>query len=173
MAWEEAEPQSGTEILLQSSHPTFVFVWPKPHLYLSSSHFCICLTKPHLYFYLHNTFVCPSLIFICVRRAYLYFSWMGAKQERSECILSLYSIYTNRSLLLVGGPLGTQVVWPMQVTKKPLKIWSFRHQQISGRSFCCHKSRYERSSPLQLHLNLCCDPVVWVGGWKYIDSVVQ
>ena len=89
MAWEEGEPQSGTKILLQSSH--FSICLTKPHLYLSSlptfylsdqttfvfvfsSHFCICLTKPSFYLsaQIKFVFVCPNHICICLLIPHLY-----------------------------------------------------------------------------------------------------
>ena len=72
MAWEEGEPQSGTKILLQSSH--FSICLNKPHLYLSSlptflfvwpNYICICLLIPLFYLSDQTTFVFVSAEYIC------------------------------------------------------------------------------------------------------------
>ena len=55
MAWEEARPQSGTEILLLQS---FVFVSP--------DHICICLLFPLLYLSDQVTFVFVSPNYSCI-----------------------------------------------------------------------------------------------------------
>ena len=81
MAWEEARPQSGTEILLLQS---FVFVSP--------DHICICLLFPLLYLSDQVTFVfvSPNYSCICLLILLLHFfktSFVVASFSRKPTLL--------------------------------------------------------------------------------------